>query len=221
MNWLNPTALSGAELSAPAVFLQGLALSLGLIVAIGAQNAFVLRQGLRREHVLPLVLTCAISDAILIALGVAGFATVLARLDWLEPLMRYGGAAFLIVYALRSARSAWAGGASLKAGETSATSFRSAFLTCLAFTWLNPHVYLDTVLLVGSIGAQQPAALQGWFIAGAAGASLVWFSLLGFGARWLAPWFARPKAWQVLDGLIGATMFVLSALLVRHAFIGM
>jgi len=90
-----------------------------------------------------------------------------------------------------------------------------------AFTLLNPHVYLDTVLLVGSIGAQQPAALRGWFIAGAAGASLVWFSLLGFGARWLAPWFARPRAWQVLDGLIGATMFVLSALLVRHALIGM
>jgi L-lysine exporter family protein LysE/ArgO len=89
-----------------------------------------------------------------------------------------------------------------------------------AFTLLNPHVYLDTVLLVGSIGAQQPAALRGWFIAGAAGASLVWFSLLGFGARWLAPWFARPRAWQVLDGLIGVTMFVLSALLVRHALVG-
>ena len=86
---------------------------------------------------------------------------------------------------------------------------------------LNLHVYLDTVLLVGSIGAQQPAALQGWFIAGAAGASLAWFSMLGFGAWWLAPWFARPRAWQVLDGLIAATLFVLSALLLRHALIGL
>jgi L-lysine exporter family protein LysE/ArgO len=97
----------------------------------------------------------------------------------------------------------------------------AAVAQAAAFTLLNPHVYLDTVLLVGSIGAQQPAAMQGWFIAGAAGASLVWFSLLGFGARWLAPWFARPRAWQVLDGLIGATMFVLCALLVRHALVGM
>ena len=96
----------------------------------------------------------------------------------------------------------------------------AAVAQAAAFTLLNPHVYLDTVLLVGSIGAQQPAALRGWFIAGASGASLFWFALLGFGARWLAPWFARPRSWQALDGLIGVTMFVLSALLVRHALIG-
>ena len=105
--------------------------------------------------------------------------------------------------------------------RTAATKSTAAAAHAAAFPLLHPHVYLDTVLLVGSIGAQQPAALQGWFIAGAAGASLAWFSLLGFGARWLAPWFARPKAWQVLDGLIGATMFALSALLVRHALTGM
>jgi L-lysine exporter family protein LysE/ArgO len=97
----------------------------------------------------------------------------------------------------------------------------AAVAQAAAFTLLNPHVYLDTVLLVGSIGAQQPAVLRGWFIAGASSASLVWFALLGFGARWLAPWFARPIAWQVLDGLIGATMFVLSALLLRHALFGL
>jgi L-lysine exporter family protein LysE/ArgO len=183
----------------------GFLLGLSLIVAIGAQNAFILRQGLRREHVLPLVLTCAISDAILIALGVAGFATVLARLDWLEPLMRYGGAAFLIVYALRSARSAWAGGASLKAGETSATSFRSAFLTCLAFTWLNPHVYLDTVVLLGSISTRY-AGQEVAFALGAIIASFTFFFSLGYGARLLAPLFEKPVAWRILDGVIALVM---------------
>lgn len=183
----------------------GFLLGLSLIVAIGAQNAFILRQGLRREHVLPLVLTCAISDAILIALGVAGFATVLARLDWLEPLMRYGGAAFLIIYALRSARSAWAGGASLKAGETSATSFRSAFLTCLAFTWLNPHVYLDTVVLLGSISTRY-AGQEAAFALGAIIASFTFFFSLGYGARLLAPLFEKPVAWRILDGVIALVM---------------
>jgi L-lysine exporter family protein LysE/ArgO len=191
----------------------GFLLGLSLIVAIGAQNAFILRQGLRREHVLPLVLTCAISDAILIALGVAGFATVLSRLDWLEPVMRYGGAAFLIVYALRSAHSAWAGGASLRAGETAATSLKAAFLTCLAFTWLNPHVYLDTVVLLGSISTRY-AGQETAFALGAMTASFTFFFSLGYGARLLAPLFARPVAWRVLDGLIALVMAAIAIKLI-------
>ena len=203
-----------------AVFTQGFALGLGLIVAIGAQNAFVLRQGLRREHVGSVVAFCAVADALLIAAGVLGMAQALGRSPGLARALAVAGAVFLAVYgwrALRRARqpqrlSVVAGGAGL--------ARRAALAQAAAFTLLNPHVYLDTVLLVGSIGAQQPTALQGWFIAGAGGASLVWFTALGFGARWLAPWFERPRAWQLLDGLIGVTMFVLSATLVRLAISG-
>ena len=211
---MNPAAT--ASIAFP-VFLQGLFLSLGLIVAIGAQNAFVLRQGLRREHVGSVVLFCAAADAALIAAGVLGMAQALGQSPNLARGLALAGAAFLAVYgwrAVQRARQAHRLDASLSG---SSMTLAAAMAQAAAFTLLNPHVYLDTVLLVGSIGAQQPAALRGWFIAGAAGASLVWFSLLGFGARWLAPWFARPMAWRVLDGLIGVTMFVLSALLVRHA----
>lgn len=215
---MNPAAT--ASLAFP-VFIQGLALSLGLIVAIGAQNAFVLRQGLRREHVGSVVLFCAAADAVLIAAGVMGMAQALGQSPDLARALALAGAAFLAVYgwqALRRARHAYRLDAS---AAGSSLSLAAAVTQAAAFTLLNPHVYLDTVLLVGSIGAQQPAALRGWFIAGAAGASVAWFALLGYGARWLAPWFARPRAWQVLDGLIGATMFALSALLVRHALTGM
>jgi L-lysine exporter family protein LysE/ArgO len=201
-------------------FLQGLALSFGLIVAIGAQNAFVLRQGLRREHVGSVVLFCAAADAVLIAAGVLGMAQALGQSPNLARALALAGAVFLAVYgwqALRRARQEQR----LAVGEAgSALKLGAAVAQAAAFTLLNPHVYLDTVLLVGSIGAQQPAGLQGWFSAGAGAASLAWFALLGFGARWLAPWFARPRAWQLLDGLIGVTMFVLSALLVRHALAG-
>jgi L-lysine exporter family protein LysE/ArgO len=199
------------------VFTQGLALGLGLIVAIGAQNAFVLRQGLRREHVASVVLFCAVADAVLIALGVLGLAQTLGERPGLARALALVGAVFLASYgwqALRRARSAHQltaaqGGDGLRWGV--------ALAQAAAFTLLNPHVYLDTVLLVGSVGAQQPPELRGWFIAGASSASVLWFSSLGFGARWLAPWFARPRAWQVLDGLIGVTMLVLAALLLRHA----
>jgi L-lysine exporter family protein LysE/ArgO len=205
-----------ASLAAPA-FAQGLALSLGLIVAIGAQNAFVLRQGLRREHVGPVVVFCAAADAALITAGVLGMAQALGERAGLARALALAGALFLAWYgwlALRRARhpgrlQATAGGKGLSRG--------AAVAQAAAFTLLNPHVYLDTVLLVGSIGAQQPAALRGWFVAGACTASVMWFGLLGFGARWLAPWFARPRAWQILDGLIGLTMWTLAALLVRHA----
>ena len=202
------------------VFLQGLVLSLGLIVAIGAQNAFVLRQGLRREHVASVVLFCALTDAVLITAGVLGMAQALGNSPGVARAMALAGAAFLAWYgwqALLRARRA----SQLKAAEgSSGLSHGAALAQAAAFTLLNPHVYLDTVLLVGSIGAQQPPGLQGWFVAGACIASLGWFTALGFGARWLAPLFARPRAWQVLDGLIGATMWLLAALLVRHALQG-
>jgi len=202
------------------VFIQGLALSFGLIVAIGAQNAFVLRQGLRREHVGSVVLFCATADAVLIMAGVFGLAQALGdRPDWARALA-LAGAVFLAWYgwkALMRMRTpdrlqAASGGEGMKRAD--------AMVQAAAFTLLNPHVYLDTVLLVGSMGAQQPAPLQGWFVAGATVASASWFSLLGFGARWLGPWFAHPRAWQMLDGLIGLTMWVLSGLMVRHAFNG-
>jgi L-lysine exporter family protein LysE/ArgO len=214
-----PEALSHAAHVVP-VFVHGLALSLGLIVAIGAQNAFVLRQGLRREHVGGVVAFCAVADAVLITAGVLGMAQALGDRPALARALALAGAAFLAVYgwqALRRARNpgqlqAAQGGAGLSRG--------AAMAQAAAFTLLNPHVYLDTVLLVGSIGAQQPAALRAWFVGGASTASLLWFGLLGFGARWLAPWFARPRAWQRLDALIGLTMWVLAALLVRHALAG-
>ncbi len=199
------------------VFVQGLVLSLSLIVAIGAQNAFVLRQGLRREHVGSVVLFCALANAALITAGVLGMAQALGNRPGLARALALVGTAFLAMYgwqALRRARRA----SQLQAVEGgTGLSHGAALAQAAAFTLLNPHVYLDTVLLVGSIGAQQPAGLQGWFVAGASIASLAWFSALGFGARWLAPLFARPRAWQVLDALIALTMWVLSALLVRHA----
>jgi len=203
------------------VFLQGLALTLGLIVAIGAQNAFVLRQGLRREHVGSVVLFCAMADVLLISAGVLGMAQALGERPSLARLLALAGAAFLLLYgwlALRRARHS----NQLQASAVGRGLSRGAALAqAAAFTLLNPHVYLDTVLLVGSIGAQQASALRGWFVAGASAASLFWFVMLGFGARWLAPWFARPRAWQVLDGLIGVTMLALSALLLRHALTGL
>jgi L-lysine exporter family protein LysE/ArgO len=182
-------------------------LGLGLIVAIGAQNAFVLRQGLRREHV---------GSVVLITAGVFGMAQALGDRPMLARGLALGGAVFLAVYGWRALQRARRISA-LDVTASSPTLSRGAALAqAAAFTLLNPHVYLDAVLLVGSIGAQQPSPMQGWFAAGASAASLFWFSALGFGARWLAPWFARPRAWQVLDALIGVTMWVLSVLLVHH-----
>ena len=211
MNVLNPLPLAWP------VFAQGLALSLGLIVAIGAQNAFVLRQGLRREHVGAVVLFCALADAVLIAAGVLGMAQALGERPGLARVLALAGAAFLAVYGWQALRRARQPQQLTAAEGAQGLSLRAAVVQAAAFTLLNPHVYLDAVLLVGSIGAQQPPGLRGAFVAGASVASALWFGLLGFGARWLAPWFAKPRAWQVLDGLIGVTMWVLSALLVRHA----
>jgi L-lysine exporter family protein LysE/ArgO len=163
------------------------------------------------------VLFCSVTDAALMTAGVFGMAQALGEHPGFARALALAGAAFLASYgwlALRRARQS----NQLRAAESGVgLSLAGAMAQAAAFTLLNPHVYLDTVLLVGSIGAQQPAALQLWFVAGASVASLSWFGLLGFGARWLAPWFARPKAWQILDGLIGVTMWVLATLLVRHA----
>ena len=200
------------------VFLQGLGLGLGLIVAIGAQNAFVLRQGLRREYVGSVVAFCALADAVLISAGVLGMAQALGQSPLLARLLALGGAAFLALYGWRAlARARRAHSLQAAEGAGSRPGRAAVLAQAAAFTLLNPHVYLDTVLLVGSIGAQQAAPLRQWFVLGASCASLGWFTLLGFGARWLAPLFARPRAWQVLDALIGLTMFVLAAMLLRHA----
>jgi L-lysine exporter family protein LysE/ArgO len=198
-------------------FSQGLALGLGLIVAIGSQNAFVLRQGLRREHVGSVVLFCAVADALLVAAGVWGMAQALGESPQLARALALAGAAFLALYGWRALRRARQSHQLQAAGGMASLGRSAALAQAAAFTLLNPHVYLDTVLLVGSIGAQQAAPLQAWFIAGAGSASALWFTTLGFGARWLAPLFARPVAWRLLDALIGVTMFVLAAMLVRHA----
>ncbi len=204
---------------AAAVFVQGLLLGWGLIVAIGAQNAFVLRQGLRREHVGWVVAFCAVADAVLIAAGVLGLARVLGEQPALAQGLAWAGAAFLAAYGWRAWRRALRPQA-LQAAAGGAGVGRAAVVAqAAAFTLLNPHVYLDTVMLMGSIGAQQPNALRPAFIAGACTASASWFLALGYGARWLAPWFARPRAWQVLDALIGLTLWVLAALLLRHALL--
>jgi len=200
------------------IFLHGLLLGFGLIVAIGAQNAFVLRQGLLRRHVGSVVLFCALADALLISAGVLGMGQALGQRPQLARALALAGAVFLAVYGWRALQRARQPGRMQASGGGKHLGRGAVLAQAAAFTLLNPHVYLDTVLLVGSIGAQQPAVLRGWFVLGASTASLCWFGLLGFGSRWLAPLFARPRAWQVIDGLIGLTMFVLSAMLVRHAF---
>ncbi|MFY7866346.1 LysE/ArgO family amino acid transporter [Roseateles sp.] len=197
-------------------FLHGLGLGLSLIMAIGAQNAFVLRQGLRREHVLMIVLCCALADALLMAAGVYGLAALIGDRAWLAQGLTAAGALFLAAYGLQALRRA-AQSSTLQPGQDSPLQSRGQVLLQLAgFTLLNPHVYLDTVLLVGSIGAQHAGAAKLAFVGGAASGSLLWFSSLGFGARWLAPVFAKPRAWQVLDVLIGLTMLGLAALLLRQ-----
>ena len=187
-----------------------------LIVAIGAQNAYVLRQGLTRSHTAAVVAVCAVSDVVLIAAGVAGVGTVVAHAGWVIDAVTWFGVAFLLWYAVGSLRRAFHP-AALTAGVGKAASEpRGRVLgRAVALTWLNPHVYLDTVLLIGSIAATHAAGgtLDGRsiFAAGAATASIVWFTSLGFGARKLAPLLARPRAWQVLELVVAATMVVVAA----------
>lgn len=184
-------------------YLAGLGTTLALIVTIGAQNAFVLRQGLMRRHVFATCAFCALSDAALISAGVLGAGALAAGAPWFLQAMRWGGAVFLLVYGARALLAAWRGGESLRAGQ-GAAGLAATLAVLAALTWLNPHVWLDTVVLIGSISA-------GWadkrgFALGAISGSVLFFFALGYGARLLAPVFARPGAWRVLDLLVGLTM---------------
>ena len=188
----------------------GFRLGFVLILAIGAQNAFVLRQGLRREHVFACCLFCALSDATLIAVGVSGFAAASLAAPWLAPVLRWGGVVFLVWYGSRTLRAAFRGGEVLRAAGGQGQGLRPTLMMLAALTWLNPHVWLDTVVLLGSIAAQYPG--QGLaFALGAMTASFTFFFMLGYGARLLAPLFARPRTWQVLDVVVGLTMWSLAA----------
>ncbi|MCW3815326.1 LysE/ArgO family amino acid transporter [Micromonospora sp. DR5-3] len=188
----------------------GFSVSFALIVAIGAQNAFVLRQGLRREHVLPVVVACAASDALLIAAGIAGLGTAVADRPGLLSAIRWVGGAFLLGYAVLAARRALRPG-SLTPTERPPATLRATVLACLAFTYLNPHVYLDTVLLLGGVAQQYE---QRWaFGVGATLASVVWFTALGGAAHRLAPLLARTSAWRVLDGAVAVVMTVIASAL--------
>jgi L-lysine exporter family protein LysE/ArgO len=191
----------------------GFAVSLSLILAIGAQNAFVLRQGLRSEHVGWVVLVCAFSDAILILAGVAGFGAITKAAPWFADVARWAGAAFLIVYGALRFRAAWTARGALNPADAAPASLRAVIGTCLMLTWANPHVYLDTLVLIGAIASQH--APHHWaFGTGAALASAVFFAVLGYGARVLAPLFRRPRAWVLLDVVVGVTMWIIAAGLV-------
>jgi L-lysine exporter family protein LysE/ArgO len=202
-------------------FTTGFALSATLIIAIGAQNAFVLRQGIRKEHVAPIVAFCAIADLLLIAVGVAGLAGILGDSPTLVALLTIAGSAFLVWYGIGALRRALLPQSLRVAAGNEPLSLANAMAQAAGFTLLNPHVYLDTVLLMGSIGTRQPADVRIWFVGGAACASGVWFTTLGFGARLLAPIFARPRAWQVLDTLVGLTMLFLAVVLIRQGVAGL
>jgi L-lysine exporter family protein LysE/ArgO len=223
--------------------LAGLGLGISLIIAIGAQNLFVLRQGLRREHVLTVAAICAASDAALIALGVSGIGLVLQAVPWLVDVVRWAGAAFLVTYGVLAARRAWRpsgsvlsasegtvtapdpddsiGGRSVAATGAVAPSTRTVrrarlvpvVLTCLALTWLNPHVYLDTVFLLGSV-ANTHGDARWVFAAGAMVGSVLWFFGLAYGARLLGRWLSTPRAWRVLDAVIAVVMIALGVSLV-------
>jgi L-lysine exporter family protein LysE/ArgO len=190
-------------------------MGLSLIVAIGAQNAFVLRQGLRNEHVFAVCLACGLSDAVLITLGVTSFRQISAWLPWLDPAMRYGGAAFLIWYGGKSLYSAFRSSGALAVQEAGRANFRATLATCLALTWLNPHVYLDTVMLLGTISTRFPG-YEVSFAAGAATGSFLFFFSLGYCASWLRPIFSKPASWRILETLITFTMWMIAFNLLRE-----
>ncbi|EGH21188.1 MULTISPECIES: LysE/ArgO family amino acid transporter [Pseudomonas syringae group genomosp. 2] len=196
-------------------YLNGLLIAAGLIMAIGTQNAFVLAQGLRREHHVPVALLCIVCDAILVAAGVFGLANVLAQNPTLLAVARWGGVIFLSWYGLQALRRACSRQSLEHSTAVGKRSLRTVLLSALAVTLLNPHVYLDTVLLIGSLGAQQD--VPGAYVGGAASASLLWFSSLALGAAWLAPWLARPATWRMLDVMIAVMMFSVAFQLIRSA----
>lgn len=186
-------------------YIQGLLVGLSLIVAIGAQNAFVLKQGLRQEHVFWICLSCAMSDSILIVLGVIGFATVLHHYPEIVQLAKWGGALFLVWYGYMHAKQALRGQSAIALNSAGVQGLKQLIFISLSLTWLNPHVYLDTVVLLGSISAQFEHVA--YFATGAITASWLFFFALGYGARVLTPVFKSPKAWQILDGLIALVMW--------------
>lgn len=193
------------------VFLTGMLTGLSLIVAIGAQNAYVLRQGLRGEHVLAVCMTCAISDAVLILLGVTSFGQIAEWLPWLAPAMRYAGATFLIWYGGKSLRAALQSAEALVvSAERRTVGLAKTLIACIAITWLNPHVYLDTVLLLGAISTRH-AGDTGSFAAGAVSGSFLFFFSLGYGAAWLRPIFAKPSSWRILEAVIAIVMWTIAA----------
>jgi L-lysine exporter family protein LysE/ArgO len=190
--------------------LAGFTLSLSLILPIGAQNSFVLRQGLRREHVFFVCLLCALSDGILMLAGVFGLAAVLTGLPWLAQGMRAFGVVFLAWYGFKSFRRALQDGETLMPGQGEAQTLGRTLLVCAAMTWLNPHVYLDTVLLIGSIAQQYPGH-QPEFVIGSMAASCTFFFGLGYGAAFLRPVLSKPISWRILEGLIGVCMWSIAA----------
>ncbi len=202
--------MSGAAVS-------GFLLGATLIIAIGAQNAFILRQGLKREHVFILCLICSLADALLIAAGVAGLGTLIKQAPVLLSFITLGGALFLFVYGLMAFKRAWSPDV-LTAGGGPALPLKAAVSTVLAFTFLNPHVYLDTVVLLGGLSARYDGADRLAYAIGACVSSFAWFFSLGYGARLLAPLFARPNSWRVLDTLIGLIMWALAARLLMEFF---
>jgi L-lysine exporter family protein LysE/ArgO len=194
-------------------FFAGFFLSLSLILAIGSQNAFILKQGIKKQHIVLICTICAISDAILISLGIAGFGAIVNKYPAIEMYARYGGALFLFVYSVLSFKSAFSQSHILKAESGVENSTLKTVAICLAFTWLNPHVYLDTMVLLGSISTQYEGK-QIEFGLGAVLASFTFFFSLGFGARLLAPIFQKPKSWQVLEFIVGLTMLIIALTLV-------
>ena len=193
-------------------YLNGLLVAFGLIMAIGTQNAFVLAQSLRREHHLPVAAFCVVCDALLVAAGVFGLATILAQNPVLLSVARWGGAVFLLWYGTQALRRAFATSSLEQSAGQTARSLKAVMLSALAVTLLNPHVYLDTVLLIGSLGAQQ--SVPGAYVIGAASASLLWFFTLALGAAWLAPWLARPGTWRLLDLLVAVMMYTVAVQLI-------
>ncbi|MBC7489448.1 MAG: amino acid transporter [Glaciimonas sp.] len=195
-----------------AAFIRGISLGAGLIIAIGAQNAFILRQGLQRRYVLTSVLICSLCDAMLIACGVAGAGALIANNPALLTFAKWGGAVFLGCYGIRSAMAAWKPTGLTTSSKPLAPPCHKAVITsALGFSLLNPHAYLDTIVLLGSIGGQEIGVGRISFAAGAMLASLLWFLGLGFGARFAKPVFAKPVAWRVLDGVVALTMWAIAA----------
>ncbi|MGK9065387.1 LysE/ArgO family amino acid transporter [Stutzerimonas chloritidismutans] len=196
-------------------YFNGLLVTAGLIVAIGAQNAFVLAQSLRREHHLPVAALCIVCDILLVSIGVFGLAALLARSPLLLEVTRWGGAAFLLYYGVVALRRAMRPQGLNEDERNGTRPLHRVLLAALAVTLLNPHVYLDTVLLIGTLGAQQPE--PGAYTLGAASASTIWFLILALGGAWLAPWLARPLTWRLIDLGVAAMMFAVAAQLIFAA----